>query len=218
MKTYYGQMTREELDKTYFVPSTVQEMNQFIEMCVNAGYAGYKGCVKHDIRKIGVNCYGDNSVGWSSLEGSFYEDKGMTQIKWQPHENKPAQQDLKSTLEKAVAKRNKLKAKLDKLSEKLKKSETELNSIMADIENEYESVDGVKCEVSIYPDERTDKHYTEWQAGDILEYIGANSSDVTLGNQYIIIASYKDIIVINNDLNIKSQAHASRFKFISRPQ
>lgn len=221
MKTYYGQMTKEELDKKYFVPSSIEEMNAFIDMCERAGYVNT--LTAKSIRQIGVNYSGDNRLQWMPISDSwFYSNNGMTKINWKPQE-KQEPKDLKSQLAQANAKRDKRYKKARKATEKLKESEQEVERIIKEIEQEVESIGNLSCHIKEIdynegiPDGVDVDDPTTWQEGDIVECVSWEGVFFTEGKEYEIIKSEngRPEALDNNDFY--TFVDCGVFRFIKRP-
>lgn len=225
MKTYYGQMTKEELDKKYFVPSSIEEMNAFIDMCKRAGYIGI---LETSIRQIGVNYSGDNRLQWMPISDScFYSNNGMTKINWKPHpEEEP--KDLKAQLARAIANRDKRYKKARKATEKLKESEQEVERIIKEIEQEVESIGNLSCHIKEIdynegiPEGVDVDDPSTWQDGDIVECVeityNPDEKWFTVGKQY----EYKSCggipyIAEDNEGDWSCIEEAAKFRFVSRP-
>lgn len=225
MKTYYGQMTREELNKKYFVPSSTEEMNAFIDMCESAGYLS--GKTYNHIVQIGVNLAGDNKVWWNPIGSSHYFEKHMTQINWQPE-----QKDLKQQLKQAMSNLEKRKAKAQKANEKLEEAKKEVDRIAAEIEKHYEDIDGVCCSIrfsepinakaeSDIPDGVDVDDPNTWKCGDIVKCIESQIHSIPEGSLYTFIKYKHDVLGFILDAGADDIIYASgnieKFRFIRRP-
>jgi len=225
MKTYYGQMTKEQLNKTYFVPNSISEMNAFILMCCKAGLEkGFESILGRC--QIGVNCHNDGFIGNNQIDSNYYESKGMTQINWLPESERPPA-NLKSQLAEAIAKRDKCKAKLQKAADKLEQAEKEVHRLIAELENEVESIGGISCKIAemTKPDipEGVDvDDPTTWQKGDIVQCIDLpNAKNWTQGNEYVFLGVDKCWIYFerddSGDANAWSADGGGKFRFVRRP-
>ncbi len=220
MKTYYGQMTKEQLNKTYFVPKTLEDMNAFIDMCVNAGYVNT--LTAKSMRQIGVNYSGDHRLEWMPIDNvCYYSGNGMTQINWRPESERPTT-DLKSSLSEAIAKRDKRKAKLQEAADKLEQAEKEVQRLIAELENEVESIGGISCKIAemTKPDipEGVDVDDPEtWRAGDIAVCVIPFDDDFTEGSEYVFLGRLGEGKMFKGSFGWDIVATASKFRFVRRP-
>jgi len=145
----------------------------------------------------------------------------LPMIEWLPE--KP---DLKSQLAEAIAKRDKRKAKLQKAADKLEQAEKEVHRLIAELENEVESIGGISCKIAemTKPDipEGVDvDDPTTWQKGDIVCCVSSGDSQlVKTGNKY----AFSDygflgmvLVVDDNDGAPCWIGGTAKFRFVRRP-
>lgn len=218
MKTFYGQMTKEQLDRAYFVPETLEDMNAFIDMCEMAGYH-YSG-TKNNTVQVGVNLRGDDWARCMGLSSSYYKEEGLTRINWAP-ESERSLPVLKRQLSEAIAKRDKRKAKAQKAADKLNQAEKQVHRLIAELENEVESIGGISCKIAEMTKPEIPKGVDvddpeTWQAGDVVECVIAATAAFKVCKEYVLDKGVQLFVTDENGHNIGFPA-MSKFRFVRRP-
>lgn len=222
METYYGQMTKEQLCGVCLEVVNAEHSADFQEMCFSVGVGWPDKKVMHTgSRFLSALNYG-NGIELAHTTGSFDHHK---LIKWLPESERPSS-DLKSKLAEAIAKRDKRKAKLQKAADKLEQAEKEVQRLIAELENEFESIGGISCKIAemTKPDipEGVDvDDPTTWQKGDIVCCVSSGGSQlVKTGNKY----AFSDygflgmvLIVDDNDGAPYWIDSTAKFRFVRRP-
>lgn len=224
MKTYYGQMTKEQLLQTKIVAKDSGHNIAFQEMVYRAGckwIAGNIGSYKNENLLV-VNEGGE--LGFSSSTSWFVECE-YTQIDWLP-ESERSPSDLKHQLAEAIAKRDKRKAKAQKAADKLEQAEKEVQRLIAEMESDVESIGGISCKIAemTKPEipEGVDVGYPPtWQDGDIVVCVEAVAPHVTQGREYIFDNYDRHCFLTIKRDDEGDQASldfdSAKFRFVRRP-
>ena len=222
MKTYYGQMTKEQLIGTKIVVKDCDHNIAFQEMVFSAGCKWIVGDFGQNKNEKLLVVDEGGYLGFSSSTGWFAECE-YTEINWLPESERPSS-CLKSQLAEAIAKRDKRKAKLQKAADKLEQAEKEFHRLIAEMENEVESIGGISCKIAemTKPDipEGVDvDDPTTWQKGDIVECLHVGGDECfKVGYEYLVfnaetISRYMGIGYESCDI----VARNSKFRFVRRP-
>ena len=145
MKTYYGQMTKEQLNKTYYHAISSENAKAFAAMCTKAGYTA--NSVSKSNILLGVNTCGDNVVGWTDPNSTFYYERGLTRIIWIPEETKLTTDYLYSLITTAKTSIEEAEAEVSKWSAKVEEGKEELESLLRQLEKSVKDGTGMECRV-----------------------------------------------------------------------
>lgn len=208
MKTYYGQMTKEQLKNVKFKFKNESHCDDFMLMCLESG-------VEPVPVKMNDGLYVITSPSYS----------GLKEIQWKPAKERPSI-DLKSQLSEAIAKRDKRKAKAQKATEKLEQSESEVQRLIAELETDVESI-GVSCKITEVtepeiPDGVDIDDPKTWKSGDIIECVSIYSDEekdwFVVGNEYVYVYDGTCHCVTDDEEGDECAfEQTAKFRFVRRP-
>lgn len=150
-----------------------------------------------------------------------------TQINWLPESERPSV-DLKSQLAEAIAKRDKRKAEAQKAADKLEQEEKEVDRLIAELENEVESIGCISCKISeTEKPEVSDSHEIPygvdvddpktWQAGDVVLCVGWDGSFFAVGKEYKITSNINGRPEAIDENDFETFVDQGVFRFVRRP-
>lgn len=237
METFYGQMTKEQLDKTYYLTKSEVDAQAFVAMCEVVGYQHFTSDYRSNTL-IGVNWGNDNQLGWTMADSNFYPEASMTQIDWYPEETKPCTDYLYPLITSVKTSIEEAEAEVSKWSGKVKEGKEELENLLGRLEKSVKDGTGMECRVLRVasststglccevpmPDpipSGVDIHdYTTWKDGDVIECTCSVGHAAIEGKRYIYFkgdSNYPIGLLISESGKKDRLSKSYRFRFVRRP-